>query len=86
MPGTGGDRATKGVLDGAAIKRGIDPSLSHSARGTRRVIYGEDRPPTRAHQRCSSSQSATHANQTSAMTASAVTNASATRRHGLAPP
>jgi hypothetical protein len=44
MPGTGGDRATKGVLDGAAIKRGIDPSLSHAAGDTRRVISGEDRP------------------------------------------
>jgi hypothetical protein len=40
MPGTGSDRATKGVLDGAAIECKIDPSLSHGAGGTRRVING----------------------------------------------
>ena len=44
MPGTGGDRATKGVLDGAAIKCGIDPSLGDGTGGTRRVIVGEGGP------------------------------------------
>jgi hypothetical protein len=61
---------------GATFGRGIDPGLGD---GTGE-IRGKRRPLVCAHQRCSLRQSATHASQTSAMTASAVRNASATKR------
>jgi hypothetical protein len=74
-----GDRAAQRVLEGTAVQRGIDARLGDGTGGTRRVIRVQHRTITRAHQHCSIAQRATHASQTSAMTAGPMKRTFATR-------
>ena len=72
----GGDGRSQRILQGAAFEGGINARLGDGAS----EIRGQGECLTAAHQRCSMSSSTTYANQTSAITASMVTNASTTRR------
>jgi hypothetical protein len=72
----GGNGMAKGILQGASVQRGINPGPGDGAS----EIWCQVQTITRAHQRCSSSQRATHPSQTSAMMASAVMTVSTTTR------
>jgi hypothetical protein len=72
----GGNRRSQRILQGTAFERGIDARMRNGAS----EIARQDRSIGRAHQRCSSTQRATHASQNAAITAIVTANASMVRR------